>query len=288
MKRGIGLMATGTPEAAAEALTCFDQALAIRQRLPVDAAPVFAHGLAACWLNRAEALTRLGGPERWEAAVHAYDEALAVLRRLPLDDDPRYRRRLAIAHQNRGLLLVTAFPDRAAEAVDSLADALAALDAEPEAPGGPDGAAIEDRDFMRAAVLLNQAAAIRAAASADASNRAYAAVSRSLALMAPYEQQFEPAAEVGLKSRHVLCQLLAERLSQAPEGGHDMDDVHAATDTVDEGLDLALEWRRRGVTRFHDLTIDLLRFGAAVYQRFQPQFLDEFLSERQAEFSPQP
>ena len=86
-----------------------------------------AYGLAACWLNRAEALTRLG-PAQHAQTLHAYDEALALLRSLPLADDVRFSKRLAIAHQNRALVLAAQNPPATTDAIASLHEAVAALD----------------------------------------------------------------------------------------------------------------------------------------------------------------
>jgi len=277
MKRGIGLMTT-PGASAAEALSCFDQALILREQLPAAQVPQFAYSTAACWMNRGEALTRLGGAGRWGAAVQSYDEAIALLRRLPLDADERYRRRLAIALQNRGLTLFAHVPGSTADAVQAFTDALAVLE-------GDASAQVEDRDYMVAVVLLNLANAQRTMAAADAVLMAQRVVVRALGLMTPHEAHDDRAAEVGLKARHLLCPLLAERLAQGAPAAP-MDDVHAATDTVDSGLDLVRDWERKGVTRFRDVASDLFRFGTLVYQRYQPQFLDEFVRERSRDFPP--
>jgi hypothetical protein len=57
MKEGIRLLQS--EHDAEAALLCFDRARELRSRLPTDV-PIHAYGLAACWLNRAEALTGLG------------------------------------------------------------------------------------------------------------------------------------------------------------------------------------------------------------------------------------
>jgi hypothetical protein len=57
------------------------------------------------------------------------------------------------------------------------------------------------------------------------------------------------------------------------------DDVHAATDAVDDGLALIRRWEQQGVGRFRMLAADLFRFGSRVYLMYQPQFLQEFLDE---------
>jgi hypothetical protein len=76
----------------------------------------------------------------------------------------------------------------------------------------------------------------------------------------------------------VLCRVCAQSLSQA--GDEEMPvDVHEATDAVDDGLALARGWEQRGVPHFRPLAFDLFRFGARVYARYQPQFLDEFIAD---------
>ena len=56
-------------------------------------------------------------------------------------------------------------------------------------------------------------------------------------------------------------------------------DLHEATDAVDDGLRLVWDWERRGNGEFRALARDLLRFGARIYAAYQPQHLEEFLSE---------
>lgn len=283
MKRGIVSMESPTPSAALDALRCFDEALALRRQLPIQDVPAYAYGLAACWLNRADALRRIGGSDHLSAALGSYDEAIVVLRVLPLDDDTRYWRRLAIAHQNRGLLLAS-IQERKSDAVQAFIDALEVLEPRGQAPASP--AVPPDYRQLLGAVLLNLAAAQRALATADAADRSGVNVIRALGAVASLEANEELAAEVGLKSRHLICQLMADRLSQTAPGAHSMDDVHAATDAVDGALDLIGAWERRGVLRFRGLAQDFVRFGALVYERYQRQFLDEFLREHAGGFTP--
>jgi hypothetical protein len=76
MKRGIGLLTDAQPEAVSEALGCFDRALELRSRLPIDDVPVLRYGLAACWLNRADALMRLGDAAQIADALRAFDDGM--------------------------------------------------------------------------------------------------------------------------------------------------------------------------------------------------------------------
>ena len=57
------------------------------------------------------------------------------------------------------------------------------------------------------------------------------------------------------------------------------DDVHDATDAVDDGLALVRVWEQREVIHLRPLAVDLFRFGAHIYARYQPQFLQEFIEE---------
>jgi hypothetical protein len=270
MKRGIQLMRDPSTAAGAEALICFDAALKLRQRLPVEATPMFGYGLAACWLNRAEALTRISDPAQTSTVLDAYDRAISLLRALPLGDDPRFPRRLALAHQNRGLVLHATGPSRMADTIASFDEAIATLDRE-------ESRFVEDRQYLLAAVWMNLSNALAASDMSDAPARARDAALRAMSLVKEIEDTNPNAAEVGLKARHVVCQTVAASLSATPMPGTLPDDVHEATDAVDEGLALARRWESRGVIRFRDVAVDLFRFGSLAYRIYQPQFLDEYL-----------
>jgi tetratricopeptide (TPR) repeat protein len=273
MKRGIALLDEGRHDAAAQALVYFDRALEMRLTLPYHADPILRFGLAACWLNRADALARLGDRSQVAAALAAYDEGIVVLRDLPMADDPRFPRRLAIAHQNRGLALQAQGAARLADAIASFEHAIAVLD-------GDQGRAIPDRPYLLATVSVNLASARVSEETTASDSLARAAALRAMDLMADVEVDDADAAEVGLKARHVLCRTVARRLSEPAAGADTMPpDVHEATDAVDDGLGLARKWEQKGVARFRSVAVDLFRFGALVYARYQPHFLDEFIRE---------
>jgi tetratricopeptide (TPR) repeat protein len=272
MKQGIRLLGDTSP-AVADALACFDQALALRQQLPTASNPALRYGLAACWLNRAEALLRLTDGERIPIALQALDEAIGLLRELPLGEDARFPRRLAIAHQNRGLTLLAQGPQALAAAIAAFEEAIALLDHE-------QAGQIADRRYLLATVWVNLANARISEHSIDSEPTARAAAVRALALVADSEQGDADAAEVGLKARHLRCQAIARRLARPAEAVAAMSAaVHEATDSVDDGLALVRRWERQGVTRFRGVAHDLFRFGVRVYGLYQPQFLDEFIRE---------
>jgi tetratricopeptide (TPR) repeat protein len=273
MKRGLACLEAGTRTALTEAIAFFDRAIAIRRGLPLDRHPMFRYGLAAGWMNRADALTRLGGPDDLDAAVAAYDEALAALDDLPLDGSPLFRRRFAMAWQNRGLAAERRDrPSALDEAAQSFDAAIAAL----SAPGAD---AIDDRDVLLAVAWMNRARVHVAADTPEESEYARLAAHTASALVRNIEHSDELAANVAMQARHVLCRAMARALERRPPGTVPADQLAEATDAVDEGMALARYWERRGVDRFRPIAFDLFRFGVRLYHAHQPQFLNEFLLE---------
>jgi hypothetical protein len=253
----------------ARALACFDAARAIRCTLPLDRCPVFRYDLAACWLNRAEALACMG-PEATASALGAVDEALALLRTLPLREDSRYPDRLAVACHHRARLQLHLGDGRGA--LDACAEALAALDR--CGSGRP-----SRRTFLRAVCRLEQARAWLSLSTSSAIAEADAAARAALALASAAERDDLDAAEVGLQSRHFICRLFA-RLADEVAPGARPGWLDEATDLTDEGLAVARAWEARGTSRLRTLAVDLFRFGARLYARWQPRFLREFIDEQ--------
>jgi tetratricopeptide (TPR) repeat protein len=273
MKRGMSLMQAQRQAEVGEALVCFDEALALRRHLPLDGPPAFRYSLAACWLNRAEALLVIGGPSQIEAALDAFDEAIALLHELPLSLDPLYPRRLAIAHQNRGLTLSALAPPRVEAAAVAFTHAINLLN-------DSVSDSIEDRPYLLGAAWVNLARIRTMQKDATVQDVRDAAVT-ALEQVAELETSDLGGAEVGLTARHLLCQALARMLPNvSPNDPDGLELVHAATDTVDEGLDVVRSWESRGVGRFRGAASDLLRFGARVYRSFQPHFLEEFIEDQ--------
>ena len=273
MKRGIAFLDEPRREAPIDALHCFDEALEIRRRIPADHSPFQGYLLAACLLNRGDALVRMGDVGPVAAALASYEEGVAVLRRLPLAENPLYPRRLALGLQNRGLALQARGRDGDFDlAAASFADALAVLDEE-------HSQGIEDRAYVTAVVWLNLANLHAMQASDDAHTVAREAALRALESVTGVEATDANAAAAGLQARHVLCRVCAHSLSQAGDDAQMPADVHEATDAVDDGLELVRAWEQRGVPYFRPFALDLFRFGARVYARYQPQFLDEFIAD---------
>lgn len=274
MKRGLALLDARSPASLTEAIACFDRAIDLRRRLPLDAMPALRYGLAAGWLNRGDALTRLGGEDDLAAALAAFDEALRLLDGLPLDDDPRVRRRVAIAWHNRGLALQ-------AQGGPRLADARQAFERARDLLEDPRAAVIPDRALLLATAWTNLANAWLGDESVDAVYRANEGAARAMAIVDPAAVHVDlAAAEIAIKARHVLCQAIALLLSDTPvDEPATRRHVHMATDAVDDGLAIARQWEQRGVDRFRGLAYDLVRFGARVYGLYQPQFLNEFVVE---------
>lgn len=178
-----------------------------------------------------------------------------------------------MAYQNRGLALRTQGPSGAKEALAAFTDAIAVLDHD-------HAALISDRQYLLAVVWMNLANARASEATAESQSPARDAAVRAMALVADLEANDAEAAEVGLKARHVLCRTIAARLSRPTASDETMpDDIHEATDIVDDGLDLVRRWEQKGIARFRGIACDLFRFGARVYARYQPHFLSEFVRD---------
>ena len=276
MKRGMALARDGAAPALEEALACFQEAIALRGRIPLDTFPAYRYGLAACWLNRGEALAALGGAQRLERAIEAYDIALSLLVQLPIEHDPRVRRRLAIAWQNKGLALQAQghIDEPDGGALQAFQRATDLIDDE--------AVLIDDRDYMRAAICTNLANAFLAIDDGDAATTARGLAHRVIELTANRTEDSLDLSVVAITARHVLCQAITRLLivrDNAASRDFVRELVNEATDAVDDGLSIARRWEQRGVDRLRGLAYDLVRFGARVYATYQPQFLSEFVQE---------
>jgi tetratricopeptide (TPR) repeat protein len=272
MRRGIELLAVGDSDADREALRLFDAAIAERSAGPLQD-PRARYDLAGAWMNRAEAMTRLA-PAEPAAAVEAFDRAIALLSDPawgPHPDSPPWRRRIAIAWNNRGQTFSRQRGREAARAAaSSFRNAIEAL-----------GGVAHDAEDQRVlgSAWANHANALLRMDSRTAAREARKAAREALAILDALEQADLTAAEAALQARHARCRALAglidRCLSKRPRVAAAL--LAEATDTVEEGLNVARHWEMRGVARLRDLAGDLFRFGVRAYQAAQPQFLSEFI-----------
>lgn len=267
MQQGIALLNENTEASLTEAIGFFDRAIAVRRESLVRGDHWMAYLIAGSWMNRGEALTRLARPAQLTEAVHSYDDALAALHDIPLDANPLYRWRQGIAWMNRGVTLhaqesVAAF----AEAVRSFDECIAIVRGHPE------------HMLLLACAWMNRGNSLLCVEPLDSEAARVSAVT-ALELLEGLERQDFLAAETGLKARRIACQAVGELLSSNPDPQRKLDLVSAATDEIEEGLELSRRWSTQGGAGFQELTADLFRFGVAVYRAHQPHFLTEFVLE---------
>lgn len=267
MQRGIDRLSGGTPETLAEAVACFDAAIDLRRRSLTPGDHGAAYLLAASWMNRGDALTRLGGAARLAEALCSYDEALAVLRDVPPDADPLYRRRHAIAWMNRGQTLQEQATERALdEAIRSFARAVAITDGHPE------------HDLLLASASINHAKALLTAQPPRSTAARHSAL-RALERVRETEARSPLAAEIHLKAQILCCRVAETSLATVPEPAAARELICMAGDAVETGLGLSRRREERGETCLGSLPTILFRYGLDFYRRRQPQFLAEFIHE---------
>lgn len=267
MKRGIALLNENTPASLAEAVGLFDQALAIRTATRMAGDDWACYLTAASWMNRGDALTRLGQPAQITEAIRSYDEALVLMQAVPLEVNPLYRRRLTIAWVNRGISLhQQETAEGFAGAVQSFERAIEVAREYPE------------HVLLLACAWMNRGnALLRATPPRLEEVRGSAVV--ALDLLRKSEREDLLAAETGLKARYLICQAIAELLPYLPVKDEPHELISAATDAMEEGLNLAREWNSRSEANFRPLAGDFFRFGLVAYRTYQPQFLAEFVVE---------
>ena len=186
MKRGIALLTENTAETLRQSLDCFDAAIKVRRTLPLAENSWYRYVLAAGWMNRGDALTRLGA---LDDAVASHDEALAILQTLDPEENPLFRKRLALAWMNRG---VTLQQQGSQAAVVSFENAVALAD-EPD---------------LLAASLTNFGNALLQFQAHDLA-KARHAFQDALPLLADKEMTEPEAAQISLNARRGICRVIA-------------------------------------------------------------------------------
>lgn len=267
MERGISQLTDGHPEALLDALTCFDQALQHRLKLPWQDHSWYRWLLTACWMNRGDVLTREGAAQNLTEAVRSFDEAIKLLEHLPLDENPAFRRRLTLAWMNRALAL------RAQGDANSLCEALQSLARSQEvllSSSEEADSALHDSILLNRATLLLQL---------SRPQEALQEAGRLVEKCHPAEHSNQIVAEIGLKARHAYCLAVATLLETPPVEAKQADEwILRATDEVEEAMRLAVHWEKLGASaHFVELRHELFRFGCRMYLAWQPHFLAEFL-----------
>lgn len=264
---GIELLERGDHDALLEARLCFEQAISLREQLPLDENPQYRWGLTAGWMNRGDALTRLGNAERLKEALHCYDIAIGHLHRLPLDGDPAYRWRLCVAWVNRGIT------EQAAGG-----DGLRCFNTAIEVMRGHETTPRVDYQQAMAGAWMNRANALLQLQPPEweaAANSARRALTHSRTC----EDQSPVAAEAGIKARHTLCRALAHLLETPPADSSRADEwILEATDAVEDVMNLTKDAKNHLALRE-----EVFHFGCRIYRAFQPHFLAEFVTDEKTE-----
>ncbi|MBP6506280.1 MAG: hypothetical protein KA257_01835 [Opitutaceae bacterium] len=272
LRAGQTLEALGTSDSLAQAIGCYDEALAALRQLPFESDPQLRRDLGVAWMNRGNALQKQASPASLAEAVAAYDEAIAHLQKLPLLENSAYANSLGAAWLNRGHAFQQQDGASLREAVLSHQTAIAILQKLPVA---------EDRSALinLAAAWMNLANALLAL-NAPKHADARVAAQASLALCARAESSDPVMADIALKARRALCDAIGHLLVAA---GSDQAAVGTlateASDAIDHGLALVRHWEFHGIQTHRALANRLYRFGAQLYLIHQPHFLAEFLLE---------
>ncbi len=196
---------------------------------------------------------------RLDEADAAYEASISRARLLT--PEPALLNQLGAAWLNRGHARLLR-PDQSA-AVACFEQAVALLASLDPSTSGP--------------VALNLAGArvnLAHALTATDAVRARQEAALALALVAPRERLERVYAEMGLRVRRVWVMAIG------PDGAPDA--LSRSTDLVEEGLELALHWERRGSRSLRPLAARLFRLGAQLYRTHQQQFLAEFVLEHAA------
>lgn len=270
--KGITLLQSTDADELREAVACFEKSVEHRKDLPRDMTNV-RWGLAAAWMNRGDALTRLGTADDLKEAVHSYDQAILCLEELGGFDHPPFVVRYAVSYMNRGhALMAQNSPEGVAEAIKSFASATAMMEMHTQKDS------VEYNGTLGCAMMCHAAA--RMEQGPEHAEEVAEEVRKAIAHVQRFEKEDLLSTEVSIKSRHLLCRALATMLDRTPPNAPEVDDwITEVTDTVDEGMALERLWEQRGLEGFRLMAVELFRFGVRVLFLRQPHFLAEFILE---------
>ena len=276
MKRGIAFLEEPRREAPIDALHCFDEALELRRRVPADHSPLQGYLLAACLLNRGDALVRMNDVGPVAAALASYDEGVDVLRaaaacRRPALSAPAGAAGSRIAGSRCRLGAATAtrtWPPRR-------------LPTRSRCWTRSTRRGIEDRRLRPRRRVAEPGQPARVQASERGARRGARRGACARSTRWPASKPRDPQrGGGGLQARHVLCRVCAHSLSQAGDGTRCPRTCTRPPTPWTTGSRSCASWEQRGgplvPRRF---AFDLFRFGARVYAHYQPQFLEEFIED---------
>lgn len=269
--RGVAQLAMNDPEAPERALASFDEAIAIRNRTEQPRSTADQWGLAANWLNRADALAFLGGAPRLAEAIEATRAAREALAALDTVDDPSFCVHHALTWMRESELSARRWIEFRSGAKDGICEGFHRA-VEILRP-----AAEEDRGEARrvlAAVLTNLSRTrlyIGEAGSSEGEAEALEALDR----VGDAEERFVEAALLATTARLTA----SLHVANSPQW-HDR--AIEITDLVEEGLAVVAKWRKAGVGLAFDeeLVAELLGLGAEGYLAAAPHFLNDFLLDQ--------
>jgi tetratricopeptide (TPR) repeat protein len=270
MHRGMALMNLNSSPALLQAVSCFNQAIVLRQALPIESNHWFRYALSAGWINRADALRQL--EQHWSQveALKSYDEAIVLLRTLPVDQDPLYGRRLAITWLHRGVLLQQgqSFQSQL-ETVNSFREAIRVLEL-------PNAARFEDHQVLLGAAWANLSGAL-ADLGPDEANDAAAACVTALTYARTAKPTDPVFVEVLLKATDALCRvILKNRSNHWPIRANILT---VTTDAIEEILHLIASQGKQIKPDHIELIRRVFRFGCWIYEEYQPHFLAKYIDD---------
>lgn len=262
--QGIAWLDGKDKETLQKALSYFDESIELRSTLPQNVSPLYEWGLAAAWMNRADALMRLEPQANQKKAKDSHEEALKVLNRMPEGSHPSLPARRALALMNCALLGLDGSNERVQDAATQLDEAIRICQTAPPQSSQECLRVLIGIQLNRSILLLQYNP-----------KQSWLDAKAVLALTAPIEKREILTAEAGLKARHLLC----HSLTMLPPQEMVDDWICEATDAVDEGLALVREWPPAERAHLMNLNYELFRFGLLVYRIWQPHFLSEFILE---------
>lgn len=272
--KGIAQLTSGDPKAIQKSLASFDESIALRDT--PDATEADRWGLAAAWLNRADALAILGGKDNLEQAVLDCEKSRGPIEDFELAQNPLIRSRLSLSWMKAGefcaRLSAEHGENRKNESIANFREAITVL------REGVEEDSEESRRMLAAA--LNNLSRTRLLLWEAGSAEGEAEAREAMALLG----------DAAFLSPELLFLALSSRLNaayhiaQSPavkegENTADTDRLLEVTDLMEDALGIAANGRKQLGKESVDENLlgELARVGAQSYLIASPNFLAEFL-----------